>query len=347
MLTKDFDFTLPDELIARYPAANRTDSRLLALNPVTGDLTDYKFADLMQLFNPGDLIILNNTKVLPARMYGQKQTGGKVEILIERIISNNSAWVQIRASKSPKSGTWLILNPGIQAQVREFDLARGMYLLDFKIDMPLLDILDQHGEMPLPPYLARNVEEADKQRYQTVYAENLGSVAAPTAGLHFSEQILADLANLGVKIGCLTLHVGAGTFQPLRVENIADHKMHYEQFSISQDLCEQIIHTKQSGGRVICVGTTTVRALESAALLNQDISDLQPQTSETNIFITPGFKFKIVDALLTNFHLPCSTLLMLVCALAGKQHVLAAYQHAIANRYRFYSYGDAMLITGN
>lgn len=340
MLTEEFNFTLPDTLIARHPAPNRTDSRLLHLNQESGQLSDYKFTDLMQLIHPGDLLVVNDSKVLAARLYGRKETGGKVEVLIERIVNDNSAWVQIRASKSPKPGCWLVLGQDVRAQVREYNAARGMYLLSFHDEAHLMDILAAHGEMPLPPYLNRAVEITDKERYQTVYADSLGSVAAPTAGLHFSEELLAKLQNNGVEIGRLTLHVGAGTFQPLRVKDITQHKMHFEQIQVSAELCAQIEATKQRGGRVICVGTTSVRALETAALSGS----LQPTAGETDIFITPGFKFQVVDALVTNFHLPESTLLMLVCAFAGKEPVLAAYQHAITNNYRFYSYGDAMFV---
>jgi S-adenosylmethionine:tRNA ribosyltransferase-isomerase len=341
MLTKDFAYILPTDRIARYPTPNRSDSRLLALDPVGGNITDHNFSDLINFIHAGDLLVINDTKVLQARMYGCKETGGKIEILIERILENNQAWVQIRASKTPRINSWLIFG-NVRAQVRDFDRSRGMFLLAFKSETSLLDILTKHGEMPLPPYFNRAAEDSDLERYQTVYAEPLGSVAAPTAGLHFTSELLTVLQNKGVAIGRLTLHVGAGTFQPLRVQNIAEHKMHAERMYVSAELCKQIAETKIKGARVICVGTTTVRALESAALTGE----LQAQERDTDIFITPGFKFKVVDALITNFHLPESTLLMLVSAFAGKENVFRAYEYAIANNYRFYSYGDAMFITG-
>jgi S-adenosylmethionine:tRNA ribosyltransferase-isomerase len=342
MLTKDFTYFLPESLIARYPVPNRTDSRLLALEGSSGAIADYKFSDLVSLLMPGDLLVLNDTKVLPARLLGYKESGGKVEVLIERIISEHQAWVQIRASKVPKPGSHLVLNGNIQVRVLEFARDRGMFLLAFDTTTPIIKILNQYGEIPLPPYMERGAEVADKDRYQTVYANPIGSVAAPTAGLHFSQELLEKIQSKGVELGRLTLHVGAGTFQPVRVKNIADHKMHSEYMQVGQEICDQIAATKVRGGRVICVGTTSVRALESAALAGS----LQPMSGDTDIFITPGFKFKVVDCLLTNFHVPESTLLMLVCAFAGKDKMLKAYQHAIENNYRFYSYGDAMLIIG-
>lgn len=338
MLTKDFAYTLPEELIARYPAAERTGSRLLQLN--NGIISDHQFSDILNLINPNDMLVLNNTKVLKARMFGHKSSGGKIEVLIERILGDKQAWAQIRASKSPKPGSWLLLTGDLRVQVLQFDASKGLFLLEFTAEQPIVELLNLYGEIPLPPYFNRAAETHDLDRYQTVFAISPGSVAAPTAGLHFNAEILTALQSKGVTIGNLTLHIGAGTFQPVRVANIADHKMHSEYMEVSAELCAQIAATKQRGGRVICVGTTSVRALESAA--RNGI--LEPKSCDTNIFITPGYKFNVADAMITNFHLPESTLLMLVCAFAGKDNIFSAYQHAIENGYRFYSYGDAMLI---
>lgn len=347
MLTKEFFYNLPEECIARYPAPNRTDSRLLGLNRTTGVISDYTFSDIAKLLRPGDLIVLNDTKVIRARLYGRKETGGKVEVLIERVMNDNTAWAQIRASKTPKPETWLMLSQEIRAKVQEFDRERGLFLLSFHFNAPLYEILEKYGEIPLPGYLGRAVEEQDQERYQTVYAEQLGSVAVPAAGLHFNEALLQELQDKGIEIGRLTLHVGAGTFQPVRVANLADHKMHAERIQVSNALCEQIIATKQRGGRVVAIGSTSVRALETAALNGSIAGTIQPFTGDTDIFITPGFEFKVVDVMLTNFHLPESSLLMMVSAFAGKDQIFNAYQHAINTGYRFFSYGDAMLIYGN
>lgn len=343
MLTKDFAYHLPESHIARYPTPERTASKLLALNYATGVLSDYRFADIISLLKPGDLLVLNNSKVIPARLQGKKQSGGKIEILIERILNEKQAWVQIKASKSPKPNSWLILGANIPVQIQEYNPKTGMYLINVTSDTSILKILDQYGEIPLPPYMHRSAEPTDTERYQTVYAQPLGSVAAPTAGLHFTQDLLAAIQAKNIDIGYVTLHVGAGTFQPLRVQNIAEHKMHSELLQVSQELCDKIQATRNNGGRIVCVGTTSVRALETAALSG----NLTAVTGETDIFITPGYKFKIVDALITNFHLPESTLLMLVSAFAGKNNIFNAYAHAINNNYRFYSYGDAMFITGN
>ncbi len=343
MLTKDFAYHLPESHIARYPTPERTASKLLALNYATGVLSDYRFADIISLLKPGDLLVLNNSKVMPARLQGKKQSGGKIEILIERILNEKQAWVQIKASKSPKPNSWLILGANIPVQIQEYNPKTGMYLINVTSDTSILKILDQYGEIPLPPYMHRSAEPTDTERYQTVYAQPLGSVAAPTAGLHFTQDLLAAIQAKNIDIGYVTLHVGAGTFQPLRVQNIAEHKMHSELLQVSQELCDKIQATRNNGGRIVCVGTTSVRALETAALSG----NLTAVTGETDIFITPGYKFKIVDALITNFHLPESTLLMLVSAFAGKNNIFNAYAHAINNNYRFYSYGDAMFITGN
>ncbi len=343
MLTKDFAYHLPESHIARYPTPERTASKLLALNYATGALSDYRFADIISLLKPGDLLVLNNSKVMPARLQGKKQSGGKIEILIERILNEKQAWVQIKASKSPKPNSWLILGSNILVQIQEYNPKTGMYLINVTSDTSILKILDQYGEIPLPPYMHRSAEPTDIECYQTVYAQPLGSVAAPTAGLHFTQDLLAAIQAKNIDIGYVTLHVGAGTFQPLRVQNIAEHKMHSELLQISQELCDKIQTTRNNGGRIVCVGTTSVRALEAAALSG----NLTAVNGETDIFITPGYKFKIVDALITNFHLPESTLLMLVSAFAGKNNIFNAYEYAIKHNYRFYSYGDAMFITGN
>ncbi len=339
MRVSDFDYELPRELIARYPLDKRSASRLLHLNPVNGSLGDYHFKDIIGFLAPGDLLVFNNTKVIPARVYGQKSTGGKIELLIERILPENRLLTHLRASKSPQLGSELLLSGDQRAEV----LSRHEALFELQMD-PALDIfqwLEEVGEIPLPPYLDREAEASDKERYQTVFAEYPGAVAAPTAGLHFDEELLAALAKKGIHSGYLTLHVGAGTFAPLRAEQIAEGKLHAERIEVSSELCEQIRETKSRGNKVVAVGTTTVRALESAAAKGPEI---QAFCGETDIFITPGFKFRIVDVMITNFHLPESSLLMLVSAFAGFENTMKAYHHAVQDQYRFFSYGDAMLI---
>ena len=338
MQRSDFHYDLPEELIASQPRATRSASRLLCLDPVDDTLADRQFSELPQLLEPGDLLVFNNTRVIPARIFGRKQTGGRIEVLIERITGPDSALAHIRASKAPRSGMQLQLDGGLAAEVtgREGDLFR----LSFAGQGSMLEHLERHGHMPLPPYIKREDTTLDRERYQTVYAKVPGAVAAPTAGLHFDDSLLAGISELGVDTAHVTLHVGAGTFQPVRVDDIDRHVMHHEYCELDTPTCEQIVRTRQRGGRVIAVGTTVVRTLETAAAGGE----LRPWCGETNLFITPGYRFRVIDALLTNFHLPESTLLMLVCAFAGHRRVMAAYRHAIRQRYRFYSYGDAMFM---
>jgi S-adenosylmethionine:tRNA ribosyltransferase-isomerase len=336
MHLRDFDYELPDELIARHPPERRGASRLLCLDGATVALADRCVRDLEELLRPGDLLVCNNTRVIPARLHARKASGGQVELLIERIIAPQLALAHARASKPLRAGGVLYLADGgrIHLEGREEDLYR------LRFEAPVMAVLERCGRIPLPPYLRRPDEEADRARYQTVYARQPGAVAAPTAGLHFDEALLAALQARGVQLGFLTLHVGAGTFQPVRVEQIETHRMHAEQVEVSAQLCRQITQTQAAGGRVVAVGTTVVRALEAAAVNGE----LAPMIGETRIFIYPGFRFRVVDVLFTNFHLPGSTLLMLVSAFAGREAVLRAYQHAVTQRYRFFSYGDAMLI---
>ena len=338
MRTTDFDFFLPEELIAQFPAKERRGSRLLRLDGNTGQLADRQFLDLPNLVQPGDLFIFNDTRVIKARLHGEKLSGGKVEVLVERIISPFEALAHIRASRAPKPGNILRLADAFEAEMitRQDDL----FHLRVLGDVPLLDLLEQYGNLPLPPYITHDAESADEERYQTVYAREPGAVAAPTAGLHFDTAMLETLKNLGIHIAYVTLHVGAGTFQPVRVDDISEHKMHSELYSVPQATVDLIQQTRANGGTVTAVGTTALRALESAARHGT----LQAGSGDTDIFITPGYRFQVVERLLTNFHLPKSTLLMLVSAFAGTEHIRQAYAHAVAGRYRFFSYGDAMLI---
>lgn len=344
MKLEDFNFDLPENLIAQAPLSERTASRLLCLNGKTGSIMHRHFTDILDLLKPHDLLILNDTKVIPARLFAYKQTGGKVEILIERITDPNTACVQMRASKSLKIGAKLFIENNYQATI----IAKndGFFTLKFSDnnsnDADILSILQQFGHIPLPPYINREATNIDQDRYQTVFAKHDGAVAAPTAGLHFDQELLAKIATKGIDIAHITLHVGAGTFQPVRVANIEEHKMHSEHIEVSPQVCAQIARTRASGGRIIAVGTTCVRSLETAA---QQIGDITPFSGETDIFIYPGYKFKVVDALITNFHLPKSTLLMLTCAFGGYANVMHAYQEAVAMQYRFFSYGDAMFIS--
>lgn len=335
MQTEDFHFDLPSELIAQFPPAERGDSRLLYLNGA--ETQDLMFRDLESLLQPNDLLIFNNTKVIPARLFGRKSTGGKIEILIERITAERQALAHIRSSKSPKPGSMLILD-GDDSEVEVTGREGALFQLQF--NEPAIDVLNRIGHIPLPPYIERADGDDDQDRYQTVYAREEGAVAAPTAGLHFSDAMLQCLAEKGIRQEFITLHVGAGTFQPVRVENIAEHVMHSERIEVPQAICDAVTETKEKKGRVIAVGTTVVRSLESAA---RD-GELKTFSGETDIFITPGYQFNVIDGLLTNFHLPESTLLMLVSALAGHQRMMNAYQHAVDEKYRFFSYGDAMLI---
>jgi S-adenosylmethionine:tRNA ribosyltransferase-isomerase len=339
MRISDFNFELPDDLIARYPPESRRDSRLLFLDAARQSITDRQFTDLPSLLRTGDLLVLNDTRVIPARLIGHKDSGGKVEVLVERILSDNSGLALIRASKSPKPGTRIDLPDGVRATVtgREDDL----FTLEFST--ALLSYLEESGEVPLPPYLGREAEETDRERYQCVYADKPGAIAAPTAGLHFDTQMLQQLAALGIQHCYVTLHVGAGTFQSLRCAHVEANKLHKERVQVSDDVCDAVVETHARGGRVVAVGTTSVRALETSSAAGE----LRPFTGETDLFIYPGYHFRCVDALLTNFHLPESSLLMLVSAFAGKEFVLRAYEHAVHARYRFFSYGDAMLIANN
>jgi S-adenosylmethionine:tRNA ribosyltransferase-isomerase len=334
----DFNFDLPPELIAQAPLTERSASRLLLLDPATEALQDRMFRELPQFLRPGDLLVFNDTRVLPARLYGRKASGGAVEILIERITGAHEATVQLGVSKKPRPGGRITLGDGSEAVVLGRD--EGFFRLRFESPEPLERLLAQLGEMPLPPYIVRHPDASDLERYQTVYAREPGAVAAPTAGLHFDEPLLAALRARGVDFGYVTLHVGAGTFQPVRVDDIHNHQMHSEWLNVGAALVEQIRRTRAAGGRVIAVGTTVVRALESASTDGQ----LHPLAGETQIFIFPGYRITSIDGLITNFHLPQSTLLMLVSALAGREFILRAYRHAVAERYRFFSYGDAMLI---
>jgi S-adenosylmethionine:tRNA ribosyltransferase-isomerase len=339
MKTSDFSYDLPEELIAQYPTADRDSSRLLCLEP-DGKVSDSTFKYVADYLIPGDLIVLNDTRVIPARLFAHKETGGKVEIMLERIRDEKTLLVQLRASKSPKPGTKLLLDESTSFEV----LGRNgdMYLLAYDGEEALTDLLDRLGHMPLPPYIDREDKSEDKERYQTVFSDKPGAVAAPTAGLHFTEALLDELKNKGIDNTRLTLHVGAGTFQPVRVDDVKNHKMHSEYARVPADVVKKIHETKNNGGRVLAVGTTVVRSLETAARGGV----LTSFEGDTDIFIYPGFEFKVVDMLLTNFHLSESTLLMLVCAFAGKENIMNAYQHAIKEKYRFYSYGDAMLIMG-
>jgi len=341
MYRQDFYYVLPDELIARQPAEQRRGSRLLVLDGQTGDQRHSQFADIVSCVEPGDLMVFNDTRVIPARLFASKKTGGKLEILVERVLDARSFLAHVRSSRSPGAGSLILLDEGGELEV----LGRKGALFHLMVngDEPVLDVLERAGHMPLPPYIDRPDEDSDKERYQTVYGRNKGAVAAPTAGLHFDEEILQQLESIGVKTAFVTLHVGAGTFQPVRVDNVLDHKMHSEMMSLSEEVCEQVRATKAAGKRVIAVGTTSVRCLETAAASGR----ITPYQGDTDIFIYPGYEFRVVDALLTNFHLPESTLLMLVSAFAGYRHTMQAYEQAVAERYRFFSYGDAMFITRN
>ena len=338
MRTQDFDFFLPDHLIAQHPTKERNASRLLYVKPLSNEITDRQFLDLPHYLNSGDLIIFNDTRVIKARLFGKKASGGAVEVLIERVLNEHEVYALVRASRSPKVGSSILIEDNIKIDVtgRNGDL----FQLKFLSEKPVLDLLEEYGNLPLPPYINHKASAADENRYQTVYAKNSGAVAAPTAGLHFDNAMLDTLKDNGIQIAYLTLHVGAGTFQPVKVDNIADHKMHSEIYNMPQDTVDLINKTKMNQGKVTAVGTTVLRALESAAQSGK----LCAGTQETDIFITPGFQFNVVDRLLTNFHLPKSTLLMLVSAFAGFDHIQKAYQHAVKQEYRFFSYGDAMLL---
>jgi len=341
MKVSDFNFTLPESLIAKYPPENRGDSRLLKLDGQTGEIQHAAFSSIADLVRPDDLLVFNDTKVIPARMYAQKETGGKLEILFERKLDDRRFHAHVRASKSPKPGSSLILENGLVLNM----LARAGAL--FELEVPpghdVFSVLNECGHIPLPPYIDRQDESLDSDRYQTVYAKNPGAAAAPTAGLHFDEALMSALFAKGVSFAYVTLHVGAGTFQPVKVEDINDHVMHSEWIDVPETVVEKIHETKAKGGRVIAVGTTSCRSLESASRDGK----LKAYTGDTDIFIYPGYSFNTIDALITNFHLPQSTLLMLVSAFSGQEHVMAAYSAAIEQEYRFFSYGDAMFLTPN
>jgi S-adenosylmethionine:tRNA ribosyltransferase-isomerase len=339
MQVKDFHFDLPEELIASFPLEKRSASRLLSVDGNNGELSHGVFTDVLEMIQPGDLMIFNDTRVIPARLFGQKASGGKVEVLVERVLDDKRALTHVRSSRSPKPGTKLVLEGGIEAEM----VARheNLFELRFDIETNLVEALEQFGHMPLPPYMKREDQLSDRERYQTVYNKKPGAVAAPTAGLHFDDELLAKLDEKGVKRAFVTLHVGAGTFQPVKVENIDEHVMHSEYIEVSEEVCELVKQTRAQGNKVIAVGTTSVRSLESAS----QKGEIEPFFGDSDIFIFPGYEFKSVDAMITNFHLPESTLLMLVSAFSGYQHMKQAYQEAVAQKYRFFSYGDAMFLT--
>jgi len=334
MKLSDFDFDLPNSLIAQYPSENRTDSRLLV---VQDSFINATFSQLGEFLKPKDLLILNDTKVIPARLFGRKESGGKVEILVERLINEFQALVMIKASRAPKIGSYIVLEN--DKRVKVSDKASGLYRLNFGSNS-ILTLLNEIGHVPLPPYIERIDGKEDLVRYQTVYAKNDGAIAAPTAGLHFDEPLLSNLNSYGVDQAFVTLHVGVGTFQPVKVEDIKDHQMHSEYFEVCQETVDKIVTTKANGGRIVAVGTTAVRTLESIALQGE----LSSAKGDTDIFIYPGFEFRLVDAMITNFHLPKSSLLMLVSAFIGIEKMFQIYQYAIEEKYRFFSYGDAMLL---
>ena len=338
MKKSDFRYELPLDLIAQQPLPERSASRMLVLPPAAAALQDGAIRDLPTWLAPGDLLVFNDTRVLPARLYGHKATGGRVEVLIERVLEGSEVRAQLGVSKSPKPGSEMVLDDGTRVAVLGRD--GEFYRLRFESDEPLEKLLERIGRMPLPPYMTREPEAADAERYQTVFARAPGAVAAPTAGLHFDQALLAALRERGVEFGHITLHVGAGTFQPMRAEEFKDHVMHSEWLNVGASLCERIRAAKARGGRVVAVGTTALRALEAASADGA----LRAGEAETDIFIYPGYRFRQVDALVTNFHLPRSTLLMLISAFAGRERVLAAYREAVREHYRFFSYGDAMFI---
>ena len=347
MQRTDFNYQLPPELIAQHPLPERGASRLLRLDGASGRISHHRFGELLDFLQPDDLLVFNNTRVIPARLWGRKASGGRVEILIERLVGTHDALAHIRASKSPKAGTILELSAGEGEAPGPHRLTvtgrdDALFRLSSQGGPPLAGILRDIGHMPLPPYIQRADELADQDRYQTVYAEREGAVAAPTAGLHFSEQLLRQLDEQGIRRVAVTLHVGAGTFQPVRADDIAEHVMHAEYVEVDESVCAAVRATRARGGRVVAVGTTAVRSLETAS---DGRGDINPFRGDTDIFIYPGYRFRSVDAMLTNFHLPESTLLMLVSAFAGRKAIMAAYAEAIARRYRFFSYGDAMFIT--
>ncbi|MFL2840843.1 MAG: tRNA preQ1(34) S-adenosylmethionine ribosyltransferase-isomerase QueA [Pseudohongiellaceae bacterium] len=339
MKLSDFHFDLPERLIAQYPPTKRTDSRLLCLSREYGLISHHQFTDFTFLINPGDLLVFNNTRVIPARLFAQKESGGKVEVLVERVMLDNRVLAKVRSSKAPKAGSIIIFSTDAKAEVlrREGEF----FVLAFKKSISLMRLFDEIGHIPLPPYIKREDKLSDKERYQTVYSEKQGAVAAPTAGLHFDEKMLAQISAKGIDRATVTLHVGSGTFQPVRTQKIEDHHMHSEYLEVSEEVCSKVNACRARGGRVVAIGTTSVRCLETAS----NSGEILPYKGDTNIFIYPGYNFKIVDALLTNFHLPESTLIMLASAFAGRKNILHAYQEAIKEQYRFFSYGDATFIS--
>lgn len=341
MQRSDFHYILPEELIAQEPAPERRASRLLCVDPRMGRFHDRMFSHLLDYLHSGDLLVMNDSRVFPARLLGNKESGGRVEVFVERILDSRRILAQARSSKPLRPGGRVVLESVMEMTVME---RKGdMFILELpEGSLPVLQLLETYGRIPLPPYIEREADESDRERYQTVYANQPGSVAAPTAGLHFDNGLLEDMSDKGVQTHTLTLHVGAGTFQPMRSEKLSQHRMHSEVLEIDQSLVDAIRETRQQGGRVVAVGTTVVRALETAA----QSGELRPFRGETEIFIYPGYSFRVVDALVTNFHLPESTLLMLVCAFGGQEMMLDAYRHAVEQRYRFFSYGDAMFIQG-
>jgi len=357
MNVSDFNFDLPDELIANYPMPERTQSRLLCLENDSlendglehgeldkAQITHRHFGDILALLKPNDLLVFNDTKVVPARLFAKKETGGKLEILFERMLDEHTFLAHVRSSKSPKAGSHIYVLDEAQNEVAELTMKGrqdALFILQTPTDQTVFDLLERFGHIPLPPYIERSDEALDQDRYQTVYADKPGAAAAPTAGLHFDDALINKLKDKGVKTAFVTLHVGAGTFQPVKVDNIHDHKMHSEWIHVSQDVVDQVEQAKKAGGRVVCVGTTSVRSLESASQSGK----LKAFTGDTEIFIFPGYQFKTVDSLITNFHLPKSTLLMLVSAFSGKENIMHAYHEAIKEKYRFFSYGDAMFIS--
>jgi S-adenosylmethionine:tRNA ribosyltransferase-isomerase len=339
MRLSHFDYHLPESLIAQFPEAERSDSRLLALPEGDVQPRDLSFRELPGLLHAGDLLVFNNTRVMPARLFGHKESGGKVELLIERVVAERHALAHVRCSKSPKPGSRLLVGGGLHSVFVE---ERRGELFSLRLERSSFhELMHREGHIPLPPYIQREDQPLDLERYQTVYAERPGAVAAPTAGLHFDQAMLDQLASQGVDQVCLTLHVGAGTFQPVRSENLAEHVMHSEWAEVDEAVCRKVRETRASGGRIIAVGTTSVRSLEAASVNGE----LMPFSGETRLFIRPGYRFRSVDAMITNFHLPKSSLLMLVAAFAGYERVMGAYRHAVEQRYRFFSYGDAMFLT--
>ncbi|ASM20236.1 MULTISPECIES: tRNA preQ1(34) S-adenosylmethionine ribosyltransferase-isomerase QueA [Serratia] len=346
MRVADFSFELPESLIAHYPQAERSACRLLQLDGPSGALTHGVFTDLLNKLEAGDLLVFNNTRVIPARMFGRKVSGGKIEVLVERVLDDHRVLAHVRASKAPKPGAELLLGDDESIAATMVARHETLFELRFNDERDVFTLLNAAGHMPLPPYIARPDEDADRELYQTVYSEKPGAVAAPTAGLHFDEPLLAALRAKGVEMAFVTLHVGAGTFQPVRVETIEDHVMHAEYAEVPQEVVDAVLACKARGKRVVAVGTTSVRSLESAAAASKEAL-IAPFFGDTSIFIYPGYHYQVIDALVTNFHLPESTLIMLVSAFAGYKNTMNAYQQAVAEQYRFFSYGDAMFISRN